>query len=161
MLVLWEVPGTDHCGAASTAPQEFEHRLIDWFEGGGQSGERTVPSSFQIVTVVATSTQSDKPAADAPTTALPDTRQAAIPHARTSSMPTGKAKNQPTPMLSWCGITQAGRRKSMAPSTKNRVSIVSLASKPFRRRPLRTGPDLRKNAKPPDTGQRNHYGNEC
>jgi len=28
---LWEVPAADHCGALSTAPQEFEHRLLQWF----------------------------------------------------------------------------------------------------------------------------------
>ena len=28
---LWEVPGADHCGAISTAPQEFERRLLGWF----------------------------------------------------------------------------------------------------------------------------------
>lgn len=28
---LWEVPNADHCGAISTAPQEFEHRLLVWF----------------------------------------------------------------------------------------------------------------------------------
>jgi pimeloyl-ACP methyl ester carboxylesterase len=28
---LWEVPSADHCGAISTAPQEFEHRLLAWF----------------------------------------------------------------------------------------------------------------------------------
>jgi len=28
---LWEVPAADHCGALSTAPQEFEHRLLTWF----------------------------------------------------------------------------------------------------------------------------------
>jgi hypothetical protein len=28
---LWEVPGADHCGAISTAPQEFESRLLGWF----------------------------------------------------------------------------------------------------------------------------------
>ncbi len=28
---LWEVPGADHCGAVSTAPQEFERRLLGWF----------------------------------------------------------------------------------------------------------------------------------
>ena len=28
---LWEVPGADHCGAISTAPQEFERRLLAWF----------------------------------------------------------------------------------------------------------------------------------
>jgi uncharacterized protein len=29
--VLWEVPGADHCGAISVAPQEFENRLLSWF----------------------------------------------------------------------------------------------------------------------------------
>jgi dipeptidyl aminopeptidase/acylaminoacyl peptidase len=29
--VLWEVPYADHCGAISTAPQEFEQRLRAWF----------------------------------------------------------------------------------------------------------------------------------
>jgi len=28
---LWEVPGADHCGAISAAPQEFEQRLQGWF----------------------------------------------------------------------------------------------------------------------------------
>ena len=28
---LWEVPSADHCGAISTAPQEFENRLLAWF----------------------------------------------------------------------------------------------------------------------------------
>ena len=32
ILVLWEVPDADHCGAISTAPQEFEQRLIHWFD---------------------------------------------------------------------------------------------------------------------------------
>jgi len=31
-LVLWEVPDTDHCGAISTSRQEFEQRLIRWFD---------------------------------------------------------------------------------------------------------------------------------
>ncbi len=29
---LWEVPGADHCGAESTAPQEFDKRLLRWFQ---------------------------------------------------------------------------------------------------------------------------------
>ena len=29
--VLWEVPGADHCGAISVAPQEFETRVLRWF----------------------------------------------------------------------------------------------------------------------------------
>ncbi len=28
---LWEVPNAEHCGALSTAPHEFEHRLLTWF----------------------------------------------------------------------------------------------------------------------------------
>lgn len=28
---LWEVPGADHCGAISTAPKEFEQKLLAWF----------------------------------------------------------------------------------------------------------------------------------
>ena len=28
---LWEVPAADHCGAMSTDPKEFEHRLLAWF----------------------------------------------------------------------------------------------------------------------------------
>lgn len=31
-LTLWEVSGADHCGAISVAPQEFERRLVEWFE---------------------------------------------------------------------------------------------------------------------------------
>lgn len=30
-LALWRVPGADHCGAMSVAPQEFEQRVLDWF----------------------------------------------------------------------------------------------------------------------------------
>jgi uncharacterized protein len=30
-LSLWEVPDTDHCGAISTARQQFEQRLVRWF----------------------------------------------------------------------------------------------------------------------------------
>jgi len=28
---MWEVPGADHCGAISTAPREFEERVLGWF----------------------------------------------------------------------------------------------------------------------------------
>jgi alpha-beta hydrolase superfamily lysophospholipase len=28
---LWEVPGADHCGALSAAPQEFERKVMGWF----------------------------------------------------------------------------------------------------------------------------------
>jgi len=30
--LLWEVPNANHCGAISVAPQEFETRVINWFE---------------------------------------------------------------------------------------------------------------------------------
>ena len=29
---LWEVQGADHCGAISTAPREFEQRLLNWVQ---------------------------------------------------------------------------------------------------------------------------------
>jgi dipeptidyl aminopeptidase/acylaminoacyl peptidase len=31
-VALWEVPDTDHCGAISTAPDEFEQRVVHWFD---------------------------------------------------------------------------------------------------------------------------------
>ncbi len=31
-LSLWQVPGADHCGAMSVAPQEFERRVLTWFD---------------------------------------------------------------------------------------------------------------------------------
>jgi pimeloyl-ACP methyl ester carboxylesterase len=31
-VVLWEVPGADHCGASSTAHAVFEQRLLDWYD---------------------------------------------------------------------------------------------------------------------------------
>jgi len=34
--LLWEVPHADHCGAFSEAPEEFEHRLLDWFSSKPQ-----------------------------------------------------------------------------------------------------------------------------
>jgi hypothetical protein len=30
-IALWEVPNTDHCGAISAAPEEFDTRLLSWF----------------------------------------------------------------------------------------------------------------------------------
>lgn len=30
--VLWEVPGADHCGAMGAVPQEFEARVLRWFQ---------------------------------------------------------------------------------------------------------------------------------
>lgn len=31
-LPLWEVPGADHCGAINVAEEEFERRVVGWFE---------------------------------------------------------------------------------------------------------------------------------
>lgn len=30
-VVVWEVPGADHCGAVGAAPRQFEKTLISWF----------------------------------------------------------------------------------------------------------------------------------
>jgi pimeloyl-ACP methyl ester carboxylesterase len=38
--VLWEVPEADHCGAISTAPQEFERRVLAWF------ADHSTPANF-------------------------------------------------------------------------------------------------------------------
>jgi pimeloyl-ACP methyl ester carboxylesterase len=38
--VLWEVPEADHCGAISTAPQEFEQRVLAWF------ADHSTPANF-------------------------------------------------------------------------------------------------------------------
>lgn|SRR6185437_4093854 len=32
-VILWEVPKADHCGAISTAPREFELKVLGWTEG--------------------------------------------------------------------------------------------------------------------------------
>jgi uncharacterized protein len=47
--VLWEVPGAEHCGAISAAPDEFERRVLEWFGASGR-GEAPVPhaSSFPL-----------------------------------------------------------------------------------------------------------------
>ena len=31
-LSLWQVPGADHCGAMSVAPEEFAQKVLAWFE---------------------------------------------------------------------------------------------------------------------------------
>jgi pimeloyl-ACP methyl ester carboxylesterase len=30
-VALWEPAGADHCGAMSTAPEEYERRVVSWF----------------------------------------------------------------------------------------------------------------------------------
>jgi len=42
---LWEVPGADHCGAISIAPQEFEQRLVSWFQIHGSPPEPHVQAA--------------------------------------------------------------------------------------------------------------------
>ena len=42
---LWEVPGADHCGALSTAPEEFERKLLEWFHTPAQRGRTSVETS--------------------------------------------------------------------------------------------------------------------
>jgi pimeloyl-ACP methyl ester carboxylesterase len=37
-IVLWEVPHADHCGAISTSREEFEKRVIAWFEAHRHPG---------------------------------------------------------------------------------------------------------------------------
>ena len=37
-IVLWEVPHADHCGAISTSREEFEKRVIAWFDAHRNRG---------------------------------------------------------------------------------------------------------------------------
>jgi uncharacterized protein len=39
---LWEVAGADHCGAMSTAPQEFERRVLEWFGSHDTAGAEVI-----------------------------------------------------------------------------------------------------------------------
>jgi pimeloyl-ACP methyl ester carboxylesterase len=41
-VVLWEVPGADHCGAISVAPAEFDQRILSWFAMGEQARPNTL-----------------------------------------------------------------------------------------------------------------------
>lgn len=47
---LWLVPGAAHCGAWSTAPQEFESRLLGWFRSHGPGGMVTTVRSAGLRT---------------------------------------------------------------------------------------------------------------
>ena len=42
-VILWEVPGTDHCGAVGTHPAEFDEKLIRWFDS-----HATMPNSLAV-----------------------------------------------------------------------------------------------------------------
>ena len=37
--VLWEVPGADHCGAIAAAPEEFEKRVVSWFQSSSAEAQ--------------------------------------------------------------------------------------------------------------------------
>jgi uncharacterized protein len=41
-VVLWEVPGADHCGAISVAPAEFEQRTLSWFAAHQRASPNTM-----------------------------------------------------------------------------------------------------------------------
>jgi uncharacterized protein len=47
-VVLWEVPNTDHCGAVGRYPEEFNDRLIRWFESHGRRGENRVAVDSEL-----------------------------------------------------------------------------------------------------------------
>jgi len=44
-LVLWEVPNADHCGAISTAPDEFPKRVLNWFASHPGAPQEPVKSN--------------------------------------------------------------------------------------------------------------------
>lgn len=46
-VVLWEVPNADHCGAISTAPEEFSAKLLSWFESHPSTVNSSVLKSTQ------------------------------------------------------------------------------------------------------------------
>jgi len=37
---LWEVPDTEHCGAVSTHPEEFDQKLLSWFDSHAKTQSR-------------------------------------------------------------------------------------------------------------------------
>lgn len=48
-VVLWEVPNADHCGAVTAAPQEFDHKLLGWFDGHSNRARNTRPISGNVL----------------------------------------------------------------------------------------------------------------
>jgi uncharacterized protein len=49
-VVLWEPAEADHCGAAGAEPEEFERRLIGWFEShDAPAGNRDLRPDSKIV----------------------------------------------------------------------------------------------------------------
>lgn len=47
-VLLWEVPGADHCGAISAAPEDFEARLVSWFSQHQTPSLSEVPRALTI-----------------------------------------------------------------------------------------------------------------
>ena len=47
-VVLWEVPGADHCGAQGAEPEEFERKVIAWFEQNNRKSANTGTSSSEL-----------------------------------------------------------------------------------------------------------------
>jgi dipeptidyl aminopeptidase/acylaminoacyl peptidase len=41
-VTLWEVPDTEHCGAVSTHPEEFDRTLLNWFDSHAKMQSRLV-----------------------------------------------------------------------------------------------------------------------
>jgi uncharacterized protein len=51
-LSLWQVPGADHCGAMSVAPQEFGRRVVGWFDAHKVPSQPSAPaSSGQVIRI--------------------------------------------------------------------------------------------------------------
>lgn len=46
-LVLWEVPGADHCGAISVASTEFREKLITWFSSHSRPKQSNTVSKLR------------------------------------------------------------------------------------------------------------------
>jgi pimeloyl-ACP methyl ester carboxylesterase len=46
-LVLWEVPGADHCGAISVAPTQFREKLITWFSSHSRTKQSNTASKLR------------------------------------------------------------------------------------------------------------------
>jgi alpha-beta hydrolase superfamily lysophospholipase len=46
-VTLWEVPDTEHCGAVSTHPEEFDRKLLDWFDSHAKTQNRLAVTGDQ------------------------------------------------------------------------------------------------------------------
>ena len=73
-VVLWEVPKTDHCGAISSAPREFENHLVGWFLDHSQTPyQRDVAfqSTIKNQTIVNSSSTPPRPSSQNPPSPAP------------------------------------------------------------------------------------------